>query len=367
MARQPKDLHIVSARPRTRVTNQIGYPTEPVTDVRAQGGFGQLFNRTVDSLILAHLGNNALRVLCALIRFADPREGYAVTIGKAALGQYTGLTESGVKDGVRELEEHALAECVQRGGIVGGRKLASVYQLRVPRAGFVDDRPVPRRGQGGARTPPSGVPGHLDQGGARAPVQGGAAAPPARGAPVAPMGVPGRPPFNGLSDPEHNSSDVVAILVGKGVERSAAESLAATHPADRVADVCFAVDIKRPAPANPAGLIVRWLRQNWPVGERVSAARRRAAVGDARRLADRQATRTDARQGRADADAEAEAIDRQVDALDDDDLAALAAAVVAKYEGNPAVLAVLARKPPRKSNLMKMEIAAMLRPAARPS
>ena len=47
------------------------------------------------------------------------------------------------------------------------------------------------------------------------------------------------------------------------------------------------------------------------------------------------------------------------------ELAILAESVLAKYEGNSAVLQVLTRKPPRDCRLMKMEIAALLGRTAR--
>ena len=52
--------------------------------------------------------------------------------------------------------------------------------------------------------------------------------------------------------------------------------------------------------------------------------------------------------------------------MDDADLADLAAAVVERYRDNPAVAAVLTRRPPRECRLMKMEIAAMLAPSVPP-
>ncbi|HEX8916841.1 MAG TPA: hypothetical protein VF796_31110 [Humisphaera sp.] len=360
MSTRRRDIHQQVVPAGTPVRTAIGDPTEVAQGPIPPGGFGQLFNRFVDSLVAAHLTNNALRVYVPLCRFADPRNEYRATLGQAVLERYSGLTEKGVKDGLKELVTRNLIEVLRKGGITDGQRHATQYRLRVPVAGYIDDSPIRRRAvpkEGGTPVPPPpGTAAPPDRGTA-APGFGGRAGTPTRGTRPPESGVPGDPQLHKASTSHDNSIDpVVALLVERGVDPAAAGRLAGQYDAERVRDVCAAVALKRPAPDNPGGWVVRCLQKNWQVSERVRLVRRQVEAGAARSAADRADRLREVSAARTDEDR----IERVVADLDDETLAALAEAVLDKYDGNAAVLRILRGKPPRECRLMKMEVAALL-------
>jgi len=110
---------------------------------------------------------------------------------------------------------------------------------------------------------------------------------------------------------------------------------------------------------NPGGFLRDALVKQWQVPRAVLDARVRAAER-LRAEAGQQRARDAEAAGDAKAREEERRAERRLQMLDDEEIELLAAEVLRKYDGNPAVLQVLTRRPPRECRLMKMEINALL-------
>jgi hypothetical protein len=133
----------------------------------------------------------------------------------------------------------------------------------------------------------------------------------------------------------------------------------------RVIDVIETMQFRRARGKceNPGGFIRDALVKQWQTPQSVLDARAKAqaqAAARARAEGEAQQSRQSQSAAAAGVDAEQRQIDALLAALDDDELEILAREVLKKYDGNPAVLGVLTRKPPRDCRLMKMEVANLL-------
>ena len=146
-----------------------------------------------------------------------------------------------------------------------------------------------------------------------------------------------------------------------GVAPEASHALAARYPYERIVEVVATMEFRRARGKceNPGGFLRDALVKQWQVPRAVLDARARAAE---RIKAEAEQQR--AREAEAAVDARARdeerRAERRLDVLDDEEIELLAAEVLRKYDGNPAVLQVLTRRPPRECRLMKMEINALL-------
>ena len=184
-----------------------------------------------------------------------------------------------------------------------------------------------------------------------------------RGSPTPPTQTPPARPARSTGGA---AADSVELLLGAGVSADVAAGLAEAYPAGRIAEVVETMEYRRERGTcgNPGGFVREALRKKWPV-PRAVLDRRERAEADRRRAATEERSRRRAESERASAEAVALADEARVESavasLDDDELAELAAAVVDRHRDNPAVVAVLTRRPPRQCRLMKMEVAAMLK------
>lgn len=377
------------AKPLTH-THQIRVETdeEHVTlmiggDGGIPGGFAKLFNRVVDSQAWANLSDAARAAYLPLVRFADHRNHFRVSIGQAGLMKYSGLSRSSVKRAVKDLVASKLVVLVEQGGVsADGQNEANLYQLMVPVEPRTRREAVGAAGVGPAANPP--------------PVQMRTPSRPPVEPPAGPVSDPGpvrpatrtgvraaqpprsangpqyrrtiseenrQPDHNGLGSPAARTptEDAVALLEEKGVQSAAARELAAGFPYERVVDVVATMEYRKARGKcdNPGGFIREALLKQWQTPRAVVEARRQAEARLRQQDLDREARASRAAEASTAHDDERR-VERLIDGLDDDELAILAESVLAKHEGNAAVLQVLTRKPPRQCRLMKMEIAAML-------
>ncbi len=368
------------------LTHQIRVETEEenvtVTignDGGIPGGFAKLFNRVIDSEAWARLSDAGRAAYLPLVRFADHKNQFRVQIGQATLMKYSGLSRSSVKRAIKDLLSSKLVVLMEQGGVTAeGLNSSNLYQLMVPTEGRKrSPSPSDANPQGDRQRTPSRVSGEPPAGPEADPVAAPSRTLPRAGA-GAERGSAGGPQLrsinkelsnkkvgNGhgrLSDPVIDKVQAAAVLLEeKGVEPAAARQLAETYPYERVVDVVATMEYRRAHGKcdNPGGFLRDALVKQWATPKAVIEARRRAEAKLKQQVAD-----DAARRARAEQDAQAGEDDRRaqhlIDSLDDDELAILAESVLAKYEGNSAVLMVLTRKPPRECRLMKMEIAAMM-------
>ena len=146
-----------------------------------------------------------------------------------------------------------------------------------------------------------------------------------------------------------------------GVAPEASRDLAGRFPYERIVDVVATMEYRRARGKcdNPGGFVRDALVKQWQVPRAVLDARVRAAER-LRAEAGQQRARDAEAAGDAKAREEERRAERRLQMLDDEEIELLAAEVLRKYDGNPAVLQVLTRRPPRECRLMKMEINALL-------
>ena len=363
-----KELHQQRLRPGTPVA--VGYDTAPAEgDPKDWGGYAQLFNRIIDSNIFAHLSYAARAAYPILVRHANCRDRFSVTIGFGTLAAKAGLSRSQAQEAVDEMVEKRVIEVVRQGHRNDqGVYESNIYRLLVPAEGFVDRSPVPKRGAGGV---PPERPGVYRPEGIRStarPVHastlravGGSAGGTAGGVP------PGRSHYRRADQTEGSSTaadnPAAALLVERGgVDPAAARSLADAFPADRILDAVETMEYRRSRGEcdNPGGFVRKALQKGYRVPAAVTRARATAAARAKREVAER-GERAGMEAEATRAANEEQFIDGLIAAMADDELEMLADSVREKYAGNTAVLKVLNSKPVRQCRLMKMEIAALLR------
>lgn len=167
----------------------IGQPTAGGREV--DGGFSQLFNRVMSSGIYAALPLPARAVYTALVFLADNgrffivdgQRGPGATAGTGAPGvnldrimQVSGCGETAVKSAMKTLADRQLIRVLRKGGSKrNGRRVASIYQLLLPVAGYEqahlpDHEATPYGGalRTGAVAPHDPVPGRPAPGKSRA-------------------------------------------------------------------------------------------------------------------------------------------------------------------------------------------------------
>ncbi|HEX8911729.1 MAG TPA: hypothetical protein VF796_05175 [Humisphaera sp.] len=385
--------------PEERVTVQIG------GEGSVPGGFAKLFNRVVDSEAWANLSDAARAAYIPLVRFADHRNQFRIQIGQASLMKYSGLSRSSIKRAVKDLLASRLIVLVEQGGVTAdGRNESNLYQLMVP----TDPKP---RLVGGRMDHPSAEVIHSDEppvgpdadplpAPVRTPSPFAAeprVVPPANPAPARDWtatpsrwtqggGVSSGPQLRSISELKDNSrlpaappstpqpvvvrppagpiapaADAAVLLEENGVDASTARQLAAAFPMARIVDVVETMQFRRARGKceNPGGFIREALVKQWQTPRAVVEARAKAEARARAEAVTHQVRRQESTQA-ADVDAEQRQIDQLIGALDDDELELLAREVLKKYDGNPAVLGVLTRKPPRDCRLMKMEVANLL-------
>jgi hypothetical protein len=151
------------------------------------------------------------------------------------------------------------------------------------------------------------------------------------------------------------------------VDASVARQLAGAYAHERIVDVIATMEWRRARGKcdNPGGFIRDALVRQWETPQAVLDARARAEARLRAEAAERLARAAAVQQQASVQDDEAR-VERLIASLDDDELQILAQSVLAKYDGNAAVTAVLTRKPARQCRLMKMEVAAMLGGTAQP-
>ena len=348
------------------------------------GGFAKFFNRVIDSGVWADLSDAARAAYMPLVRFADHRNHFRVRIGQAALMRHSGLSRSSVKRAMKDLIAHRLLVVVDQGGVTAqGQNECNLYQLLVP--------PAPAKNRTGPALPlsadeptasstlnPEGVPDRTPSRPRREPIEGPPPNPPPGGYRTDPWsaeppirGSAGGPQFKNTVPEDNFKTDpsvapeadpaAVHLLVNNGVEPETSRTLAAQFPHQRIVDVVATMDFRRARGKcdNPGGFIRDALVKQWQVPRAVLDARHRATARQRQQAAEQRARDAEATVDARARDEETR-LQRRLDLLDDDELSLLAAEVLRKYEGNPAVLQVLTRRPPRECRLMKMEIGALL-------
>ena len=348
------------------------------SDGGVPGGFAKLFNRVVDSEAWARLSDAARAVYVPLVRFADHRNQFRIQIGRAAMMKYAGLSQSSIKRGIKDLIAQKLVVLIELGGVSeSGENESNIYQLLVPTEGrkqtaagsAANPRGVRQRTPSPAPAEPPAGPA-MNRVSAHVRTPSGDQAGGQRGAKSGPL----------LRSIDKESSKTVALpaearlpidvspvdraavlLEEKGVDHAVARQLAEAYPYERVVDVIAAMEWRRARGKcdNPGGFIREALVKQWQTPKAVVDARARAEARGRAEAAERQA-KVSAQREHADIGQEEARVERLIAALEDDEIAILAHAVLEKYQGNTAVTGVLTRKPPRECRLMKMEIAGML-------
>lgn len=337
------------------------------------GGFAKLFNRVIDTGVWARLSDSAKSAYLPLVRFADHRNGFRIRLGQAALMKYSGLSRSSTKRAMKELLACKLVVLIEQGGVTeAGENESNLYQLMVP----VESRP---KRTGGSPADPQGGQGRTPSPAQLEPTPGPVADPPPARERTRPGAhrlaeggsAPGPQLRNTLQEDSKTACPptaartpadlAAALLEEKGVEPHVGARLARDYPYERIVDVVATMEYRRARGKcdNPGGFIRDALVRQWPVPKAVFEARARAEAKLRQAEAER-ATRESAQRQAAEVTDHERHVEQTIAALDDDELDILAESVLAKYEGNAAVLKVLTRKPPRECRLMKMEIAAML-------
>ena len=302
------------------------------------GGFTMFFNRLIDNGLWADLPDAARAVYLPLARLGDATGSGAIRsrAGLASLMKWSGLSRSSVKRGLKALQDKGLIAVVRRGGVgADGVNRPNVYELLVP-------EPADRGG--GATGGPTRWPGMT-----RPPARlwtarrvGGGLDPPSAAEPH-PRGLPETPPPTpGCVEP--SAEERAVELLGRwGIDSTEAAGLVA-EAGPGVVSKCVAD--------------ARALRE---------AGRLRSAAGFLRwaiREGDRGAGSVEPARSAASAAAsgfpEMAPGDDLVDGLDDAALGALADRVLAAHAGRPAMVRLLTAKPPRRSKLMRAEVAALL-------
>ena len=368
------------------------------------GGFAKLFNRVIDAGTWGRLTDAGRAVYLPLVRFADGRAGFRVRIGQAALIRHTGLSRSSVKRGLKDLLNSKLVVIAREGGVSAeGVNQSNVYQLLVPvdpkdfddlgeaepvepRAPISMKNPKPAESAPRSSQAPPPVRKRPPSPSASEPTVGSSPAPePVRTRPAGAVQRRAEPPatggplLRGFSSDHSNSESsskeggeagpptAAAVLEGLGIERPVAWRLAASHPAGRVAEAVATMQyrLSRGQCGNPAAFVIEALSKNWPVPAPVAEAKRRAERDAARAELIRREQASRAERDAA-LSAGIAAADAVLDALPDAEFDALAAEVLAGHADNPAVAAILRRKPPRESRLMRAEIAARLTASTQP-
>lgn len=391
---KPKHQHHIDVSTHEElVTVTIG------SDGGVPGGFAKLFNRVVDSEAWARLSDVARAAYVPMVRFADHRNQFRVQMGRSAMMKYTGLSLSSIKRAVKDLIANKLVVVIEQGGVsASGENESNVYQLLVPTEGrrkatdasmAAPAAPI-APAAGSAMNPPS-VPSRTPSRTVGDPPAGPLVdRPSGRRSTLAP--VHGAPPWGANAGPqlrkpvkensktavavsaatvapapparlpaEEPATDAVALLIEKGVEAPVARQLAAAHDQARIVDVVATMEYRRARGKcdNPGGFIREALVKQWQTPRAVTDARARAQSRLRAQAIEQQARHAALREAAA-VDHEEARIDRLIAALDEEELALLSQSVMARHAGNPAVIGVLTRKPPRQCRLMKMEIAAML-------
>ena len=353
------------------------------------GGFAKFFNRVIDSGVWADLSDAARAAYMPLVRFADHRNHFRVRIGQAGLMKHSGLSRSSVKRAMKDLIARRLIVVVGQGGVtVDGQNESNVYQLLVPGKAkspasdgaaaeptpspTADPLPGRSRTPSPARREPPGRPSTDRVADHRwTPGPSNEPAPPGAGA--GPSFRSNVQEFNNKSGPDDISPGVVSLeqaapppaaallLMEHGVAPEASRDLAGRFPYERIVDVVATMEYRRARGKcdNPGGFLRDALVKQWQVPRAVLDARVRAAER-LRAEAGQQRARDAEAAGDAKAREEERRAERRLQMLDDDEIELLAAEVLRKYDGNPAVLQVLTRRPPRECRLMKMEINALL-------
>lgn len=326
------------------------------------GGFAKLFNRIIDSGAWARLSDAARAAYLPLVRLADHRNQFQVRAGQAALMKHSGLSRSSIKRAMRELLASRLVVLVHQGGVnAAGENQSNLYQLMVP----VES---PARCTGGSSADPLGchtrtpAPVSHEPPEVPAPDRLPARQRTAAGGRLADIGgASAGPQLRNNHKESSKKPDAAALLEEKGIDPRTSRELAATYTDDRIVDVIETMEYRRARGKceNPAGFIRDALVRKWPVPKVVLTARAQAAARAKQEEADTRARESRREQSRTAAADESRA-EQLIEALDDEELSILAESIIQKYEGNPAVLQILTRKPPRECRLMRMEIAAMM-------
>jgi hypothetical protein len=155
---------------------------------------------------------------------------------------------------------------------------------------------------------------------------------------------------------------LIELLTDAGIKPpETARSMVSKYPAERI--VTF-VDYARWEDArgkceNLGGFIFKGLKKNWQVSEEFLSARDAQLKAAAEKTAAEAKTLADARKDEEERQKQ-KRVDAAIDAMTDGDLAGYVGQVLKKYDGNSAVLSVIAGKQPRDCRLLRMEIGHLL-------
>lgn len=323
------------------------------------GGFAKFFNRVIDNGLWADLPDAARAVYLPLVRLADGRGPFRARAGLAALMKHSGLSRSSVKRGLKALQDARLIVVVSQGGVgADGVNRSNVYELLVPEA---NDE--------------AGVGSPADRGSAQRRTPSRAKAEPAPGPAATRPSVRGGTRTGSTADPllrattKTPSPDaggrVAALeeaedeLVGEDADVEA--SRAATMLGRWGFSPTDATTLVREHGAAATSVAMRDARELDAGGKLRSPSGfirwRLSELADAPTVSK---TAPKPTQAAPKADPETTEAELNLDPYDDATLTALAAEVLERHADNAAMVRLLSAKPPRRSPLMRAEIAALL-------
>jgi hypothetical protein len=327
------------------------------------GGFSKLFNRVIDTGQWAALPDAGRAVYIPMVRLADPHGGgFRARVGLASLMKHSGLSRSSVKRGLKAIQEAGLVAIVRRGGVSAeGQNHTNIYELLVP-----DDQAdlptvdSPSRAKRGRPHPPQS---------AKPPVRERTPSPSTPEPPPGPQadrtGVQTAGDRGSGSGPQSREpSQIDSPEPGRGQDEESADRAAAALvawglPADEAVG-----HVARLGPTGVSRCVVeaRRLHEAGKLRSPVGFLRWTLSEADPRPVVPQPACEPVPKQRQASraAAASCSQADKAIDALPDDELDDLVAAVLEQHADRPAMHRLLTAKPPRASRLMRAEVAALL-------
>jgi hypothetical protein len=371
-----RDLISIEREADQEVRVTIGQTTGGGREI--DGGYSQLFNRVMSSGIYADLPLAARAVYTALVYLADNQRQFMID-GKDGSGvnvdrimKVSGCGETAVKQSMKVLAERQLLRILRKGGSeVNGTRVASIYQLLLPVAGYEHLSKSP------AKAGYNPVPGHAATRYPGAVRPGTAARPdPVPGRETTPNPIASRPATRSpsvhssrkqtrtdrSSTATTNEGDELRdMLAARGVGEPVLSRILSDHPPEDVRAHVLDFDIRNKLPGQ-SKKTAGWLAQSILIGydlhektrKQLDAVQRAEAAGEAKRRQQLDEEREAERQAQLDA-----WTDEAFDALDDDELAAWKRKVMEEYASLPK-MRELGRADPRESERLSRLIKGML-------
>jgi hypothetical protein len=379
-----RDLISIEREADQEVRVTIGQTTAGGREI--DGGYSQLFNRVMNSGIYADLPLAARAVYTALVYLADNqrqfmidgRDGSGVNVDR--IMKVSGCGETAVKQSMKVLADRQLLRVLRKGGSeVNGTRVASIYQLLLPVAGYehLSKAPANRSnasvpGHATTRYPGASRPGTVarpDPVPGREPTPNPSASRPATRSPnvhssrketrnVDRPAVSG--PAVGTTTAE-SSDELRSMLAARGVREPVLSRIVSDHSRDDIRAHVLDFDLRNKLPGTSkknAG----WLAQSILIGydlhektqRQLDTARRTEQASEARRRAEQLEADEADRQARLD-----EWTEEAFAALDDDELNAWKRKVLEEYASLPK-MRDLGRADPRENERLSRLIKGLL-------